>query len=369
MIISTNTTGMEANRTIIADKEARDHCLVVVKGTFDTDPHGHMKLAREQAPLVYADDHYGDPETSSIRYGSDFPLYKPYAEVSVVGFAVPPNGQKATRLGVRLEVEGKAKDISVVGDRRWARTGMGFVASDPVPFREMPLTYERAFGGTDDTKGKMNVAVEHRNLAGVGFNPHRPRSAVDGLPLPNLEHPKDPLTSVRDRVEPVGLGVLGRHWKQRVGFAGTYDQKWLDEICPFLPADFDSRYCMGTAQDQWFPFFKGGELIRCVHMAIEPVVQYRLPTISMPIRFVFVDRTINKQAVLDTVVVEPHAHRALLTWRASVPIGKKLNRFFKILVGEQPRPKQDACIGWRNGKPHFRGLAATLDWLRKGRRR
>jgi hypothetical protein len=239
--------------------------------------------------------------------------------------------------------------------------------SEPVPFVEMPLTFDRAFGGQDDSRGPERVSVEHRNLVGVGFHPYRSAAQIDGTPLPNMERPGQMISSPRDCPEPIGLGHIGRAWAQRIAYAGTYDARWRDERAPFLPADFDSRYFQSAPTDQQFPHFRGGERIRCVHMAAEPIVQYVMPALRVPIRFHFVDREVERMGVLDTVILEPHLSLAMLVWRARVPIGKKLNVLREISVGERPHVRASTPIGYRNGKPVFSGLDAAIRWLR-GRR-
>src|SRR5262245_16089719 len=171
---------MLAGLSVPADKHGAEHCVVVVKGTFEPDSSGELQLAAEQQPLVYADEHYGDPATSCIRYECDFALEKPHAEVIVVGKAVAPQREPVRELMVRLEVDGRSKDVLVTGDRRWMRGASGVTASRTQPFVEMPLTYDRAFGGTDDSRGPERTDVEPRNLHGVGFNPHRSAEQLEG---------------------------------------------------------------------------------------------------------------------------------------------------------------------------------------------
>jgi hypothetical protein len=71
-------------------------------------------------------------------------------------------------------------------------------------------------------------------------------------------------------------------------------------------------------------------------------------------------------AELDTVILEPHNAVAVLVWRVSVPLGKKLTDLRGIEVGEQPTAR-DGIVGYRRGKPVFAGIAATVRWL--GQRR
>lgn len=365
MEITANTTGMLADVCVARDREAHEYCVVVVKGTFDTDDQGQMTLADEQRALVYADEHYGEPESSCVRHESDFAAEKTRTDVLVVAEAVAPEGKPVEELQVRLEVQGHSKDVLVVGHRRWKLGPLGLTSSRPEPFATMPLTFEHAFGGQDDTRGELDVAVERRNPAGVGFSPRRPMESMIGLPLPNLERPTERIRGPRDKPEPIGLGCIGRGWTPRLDHAGTYDDRWLEDVCPFLPPDFDPRYFQCAPLDQQFPMFRGGELLRCVHMSTAAVVSYRLPTLPMPIRFLFVERGIEQHARLDTVVLLPGEGQAMLTWRARARLPKKWNRLRGVLVGEQPAPPDDGIIGYVRGKPRFRGLQFAIRWLKR----
>jgi hypothetical protein len=367
MQITANTTGMLADLAVATDKGARDHCVVVVKGTFLTNLRGELSLAEEQQALVTADEHYGAPETTSVRYECDFALEKPLTDVIVVGKAVAPKGKRVTKLPVRLEVQGRNKDLMVHGERRWLTVLGTVVASNAVPFTEVPITFDRAWSGQDDSRGPDRVAVEARNLVGVGFHPHRSAAKIAGLPVPNIEPLGRPISSPRERHDPVGFGCIGRAWQPRVALSGTYDQRWRDERAPLLPDDFDNRYFHCAPLDQQHPHFRGGEKIRCVHMAEQEVVSYVIPTLSIPVRFRFVDGDVERTTVLDTVTLEPHLGRAMLVWRASVPLRKKLNTLREIQVGEQPARELSQIRGYLRGKPVFAGLAATLTWLRQRR--
>jgi hypothetical protein len=136
---------------------------VVVKGTFLVDDRGQMQLAAEQQPLVAADEHYGAPDKTCVRHECDFVLHKPLTDVIVVGKAVAPHGRAVASLPVRLEVQGAHKDALVTGERRWVRVPGGLTGSHPLPFTEMPLTFDRAFGGVDESGGPGRAAAEMRN--------------------------------------------------------------------------------------------------------------------------------------------------------------------------------------------------------------
>src|ERR1700733_12516514 len=72
----------------------------------------------------------------------DLGMPKPRGEVLVTGSAFPPGRAQAVA-AARVTIGTVDKTLYVVGDRSW-KDG---VASDPAPFAEMPLTYDRAFGG------------------------------------------------------------------------------------------------------------------------------------------------------------------------------------------------------------------------------
>ena len=49
---------------------------------------------------------------------------------------------------------------------------------------------------------------------------------------------------------PMGFGRPRADWTPRLTYAGTYDQTWIDDVFPFLPADFDVRYYQAAPEDQ-----------------------------------------------------------------------------------------------------------------------
>lgn len=367
MQIVANTTRMRAEVAFAADVDARDHCIVVVKGTFKAGTHGELILEDEQMPFFATDEHYGDPATTCVRYECDFALAKLRTDVIVVGKAITPTDRPVRTLAVRLEVNGRNKELVVHGERRWVGGGGTLMPSEPAAFTEIPVTFDRAWGGLDDARGPDRVEVEARNPVGVGFHPHRRGADVVGLPVPNIEPRARPISSPRERHEPVGFGCIGRGWQPRLALAGTYDTRWREERAPYLPADFDVGYFQCAPPDQQFPRFRGGERIRCVHMAREGAVDYVIPTLSVPVRFRFHDGDVERRAALDTVTLEPHLGRAMLVWRASAPMRNKPTALREILVGEQPAFGREGHIGYRDGKPVFAGLAATVAWLRARR--
>ena len=363
MQITVNTTGIPAELTVSTDKDGREHCVVVVKGTFLIGPDGEATLAKTQEPFVYADIHYGDPGTTSIKYECDFAPFKPKADVIVNGHAYSPTGKPLKEMIVGLEVGHIKKYIRVVGDRVWTRGVFRLKPSRPVPFLKMPLGFDRAFGGSDRSHPKPKYqGTEMRNPVGVGFHKNPSSKAIKGMPLPNLENPREPIHKWFHSPTPAAFGHLGRGWQPRVKFAGTYDDRWLKERFPFLPEDFDLQYFQSAPADQQVPYLRGGEAVRCTGMTSIGTFMFTIPTVEVPVVFRFHDREVLQEPKLDTLLIEPDEQRILLTWRASVPVGRKLNALREILVGVQPPPQPSR----RFGKPHFKSINDFLAW--KGNR-
>jgi hypothetical protein len=354
MQINTNTTGMEAGLTVATDKDGRDHCVVVVKGTFVVGPGGEAVPAEKQEPPVVADVHHGDPATSSVKYECEFALFKPRADVLVNGQAVAPQGKPVKELTVALELGSTRKVVRVVGDRRWERGILGFAASDPLPFVTMSLVFERGFGGSDHTHSNPKYqGTELRNLVGVGFHKNSDAATIEGQPLPNLEHPRQPISTWSDAPPPVGFGVVGRNWQPRVKYAGTYDERWMAERLPFLPEDFDDQYFLSAPTDQQVPFLRGGEVVRCIHMTSTGSFEVRVPRFELPIRFCFRDRNLPATPKLDTLIIEPDQERFLAVWRASAPLGRKPNALREVVVGLDRQTKTLPPV---DGNPPYHSL-------------
>jgi len=360
MQISSNTTSMEAGLCVAADKDGRDFCIVVVKGTFSIGNGGKVELAEEQVPLVCADEHYGDPGETSIKYECDFARYKPRCDVLVNGSAHALGGRPTERVTVGLQVGEVDKSFDVVGDRVWDDGLLSIVPSRPKPFIQMPITYDCAFGGVDISETDPEKCETYvQNPVGTGYYPLTKGKALIGKPLPNTEQTGRPVQTTAQQYEPMSFGPMSRNFPPRIKFAGTYDDKWKDECFPFLPQDFDEQYFLSAPDDQQVPFLNGGEEVRGTNMTPEGELTFTVPQVDVPIVCKFRDREERPTANLDTMIFEPGQRRVILAWRANVPLGRKIHSLFEILVGPQPRP------GSSSSKPHFESIQELIEWKKQ----
>lgn len=328
-----NLGNLSAGLTVATDRHGYQHVLAVVKVTFTIGDDGKCAIAKEQQSITYADEYYGEPGLSSVRYESDFALHKPATDVVVNGTAYAPGGEPARVVDVSLTVSTIRKTIRVFGDRTWeaGHTG-GFTPSPPKPFLKMPLIYERAFGGPDRCQGQ--AGTETANPVGIGFHAHS-HKGIEGSRLPNLEHPAFLIHSPLDTPLPVGFGFMARNSRPRCSYAGTYDQAWLDNRFPFLPLDFDDRYFQGAPEDQVCPYLRGGERVRLTSLTPEGLLEFALPRpeVFADVLHANSEQEESLNPVMDTVILEPDQRRCILTWRASTRLKGKPTNIREVWVG------------------------------------
>jgi len=236
-----NRTSFAAERLLTVDRCGAEVLAVVVKSTFRISRDGGLDLAQEQSPVVLADSFLDEPGLSSIRDASDLHPEKPGCDLILRGHVRP--AQRALAVKVRFRIGELERVARVFGPRVWQRN-FGFMKiSDPQPFESLPLIWEEAFGGRDTSHpDPAKHEFEGRNPLGRGFRARKSKAAMVDEPLPCIEDPADLISSPKDRPTPMGFGFVGRDWKPRVDYAGTYDEAWQKERMPLLPDDFDQRY-------------------------------------------------------------------------------------------------------------------------------
>jgi uncharacterized protein YjbI with pentapeptide repeats len=175
------------------------------------------------------------------------------SEVLLTGSAYAPHGKPVQELVAGLRLGKLSKQLRVVGERSWLNSLLpGYLVSDPLPFTEMPLSYERAYGG-----------ARHRgNPLGRGYtgNAWSPLFGKNQGVLPNIEYPHPPAASPARAYPPACFGPVALNWSPRQEKFGTFDQHWLEHDAPGLAADMDMLAFNRAPEDQWLPdALQGGE--------------------------------------------------------------------------------------------------------------
>ncbi len=335
-----NATRMVAGYNMGLEPSGRELLVVVIKGTFVLPKQGEpVRLADKQLPLIMADTFSGEPGFSAPIQEIDFAPRKRACDVLLTGHARAPEGRQVTRLRAGLRVGPMEKVFDVVGDRVWQAGLTGISASSPLHFTEKLVSYDTAFGGADrnsDDEREHDAYV--LNPVGCGWHKHLKSAWVDGKPLPNTEEVGKAVGHPSDKYKPMALGPLGRGWPQRARYSGTYDQKWMDEVFPFLPADFDERYYQAAPEDQQLPLPKGPMEVVMSGFTVDGVRQFVLPHFVAPVH-VFPKRGEREDhtAMLDTVVFDTDAHALTMSWRVARPLRKSLHELAQVVVGSKGR--------------------------------
>jgi hypothetical protein len=336
-----NATRMTAGYTLGMDPDGRERVVVVVKGTFAIPAVAEAApaLAAEQAPLVMADEFTGEPGLSATLYESDFAPLKPRCDVLLNGSAWAPRGRPAQSVPVGLRVGSVTKSFNVVGNRVWSGNAIAVGVSEPEPFVQLRFGYDRAFGGGEvDPNNPEQTRSFTANPVGIGYYPFSSGEYLAGKPLPNTEEVNVPATNARGSYRPMSFGAIGRNFAERVPLAGTYDQHWVDNVFPFLPADFNPLYFQSAPADQQTDYLQGGEWVQLYNLTSAGYAVFQVPRVEVPVEFTN-DRyeRITLQAVADTLLIEPDLDRFTVCWRASVTLRKNIFELRQAVVGRMSR--------------------------------
>lgn len=334
-----NATNMQAGYTQGIKPDGRELLVVAIKGTFQIPPNGKVaKLAEQQLPMIEADAFTGEPGFSAPTHEVDYAPIKHRCDVLLNGNAYAPEGKATARAPVGLKVGALVKTFVVTGNRHWD-AGIAIGPGEPEPFEMMPISYDIAFGGVDNFhQNEKKHSAYSKNPIGQGYHRQLSTSLVDGSPMPNTEEANKPISRPEASYQPMAFGPVGRGWESRVKLAGTYDQNWIDNTFPFLPADFSEAYYQAAPTDQQMPYLKGGEEVVLLNLTEQGKTAFYLPSIEVPI--VFFRKKGEKedmQAQADTLVLEPEKGLFTITWRASIPLKRNIFEITQVLAGKQSR--------------------------------
>ncbi len=351
----TNNTPFAAERCWVRDKDGAEVWLAAVKGTFLIDADGSTHLAEEQEEVRMPPEFRGDPSETSLLYDSDLVHKKAATDVLLDGHAYAPGSAPTTEVDVTLKVGPIDKTLRVIGDRLWQNSLLGMKMSRPEPFTQMPLAYERAFGGTDQlSDNPKHHDWERRNPVGRGFAT-RAEHLIDTLAA-NLEAPNQPISHWKSRPPPAGFGPIAGHWSPRIELGGTYDGKWEKERLPLLAEDFDEGFHQSAPPDQQVPgFLHGGEQVELRNLTPGGLLRFRLPRVTLGIRTMFDDgEERDHRAVLHTVALEPDVPRVMMVWHTHLPCHHKVLKLLTTRIELKRRihvSEHDRASGVWVGEP------------------
>jgi hypothetical protein len=323
-----NRTPYAANKTWGRDENGVHEWIVVVKGTYAVKGNGDLALADEQLQPLDLPDYYSADGLSSLRYEADLIASKPTTDVLLNGTAYAPQGKLATEFSVSIRLERIYKELKVVGNRTWKQSALGLSPSAAEPVRDVPIVYERAFGGFDQSNpDPKEQKMDTRNPVGCGL------VATQGDPLPNFEYPGKDL----QRAGPAGFGALASYWSPRRELQGTYDEAWRNSRYPLLPADWDPHSLLCSPVDQRpNNHLRGGERVELNNLTPTGRLTFTLPKVYLTFRTKLDNRHEEHRGQLAAVIIEPDFPRVIMVWHTSLKVRANVDYLDETLVREKP---------------------------------
>lgn len=303
---------------------------VLSKRTYAWSPRGVVP-ADEQKPLAFdtQEEKRDEKRSGIIVQGCDTWPIKVATDVVVAGKAHTRGGQPVTTMPVVVSVGARAKRIQVMGPRYIDYVGPGKLRfSSPELFTEADLSWWNAYGGIDPMvlpKGRADTPVVAgkiipelfpgaypRNPVGKGYFVQETPEILDGLVLPHLEDPRQPLTPetllVRDprlwwrQPQPAGFGWYHTLWFPRVLNVGgkpyhlppamERGERLRELVLGLVTEDQLSkrearvpnlRFLNEAAPDMVFPFLRGDEVVRLEGFSEGAEESFRLPSERPPV--------------------------------------------------------------------------------------
>lgn len=357
-----NATGMTVGYTQGVEPSGRELLVVVVKGTFGIPEQGRVaQLHPVQLPLITADTFTGEPGFSAPSQEVDFAPRKLRCDILISGSAWAPHGEPTERVLAGARIGAWQKVFAVVGDRHWASGLSGVRASQALPFVSKPISYDVAFGGVDELHEDPGQHGAYMlNPVGRGWHRNLQAKYVDGTPLPNTEEANRPVDAPDGNFAPMSFGPVGRGWASRLPYAGTYDQDWIDNTFPFLPADFQDAYYQAAPQDQQIAYPVGLQDVALANLTTTGHAKFSLPCRDVPITF-FRRGGGHEQvnAVLDTIAFDMDKGLVTLAWRATLPLKKSIFEIPNVLAGTMSRGWWRARELGKTWHPSLRDLVSS----------
>lgn len=326
-----NRTSFAAGSTWGRNKDGVHEWIVAVKGTYDIAPDGALSLAEEQLPPLLMAEYNGEFGTSSVRYAPDLVASKPTTDIVINGTAYAPGGRPSKDFTVSAQVGPVQKTLRVRGDRWWVRGPLGVAPSLSEPVTTVPIVYERAYGGYDQTDpDPKHQVLDTRNPVGHGVAA-KPQHLID-QPVPNFEYTAGSL----DAAGPAGFGVIDSYWSPRREMTGTYDAAWEQTRRPLLPTDWDPRslLCSPVDQQPKGPL-RGGEPVALQNLTPSGTLLFVLPKVYLAFSTRFGRRIEEHRGQLSSVTVEPDHRRVLLVWTSVLTCRTDIDYLDETVIREK----------------------------------
>lgn len=336
--------------------------VLVVRGTFDLGGNGVAPTrAPRQEPVVdgdqYDDPRGDDPVRVMLIQPGDRVLHKPQTDVYVTGHAHAPDGLPTGSWAAAIQVGEREVTLQLFGPRRFVKRWLGWRLTDATAVSEVPLSFERAFGGGYAVPLDQSDAIAriHKpdNPVGCGWLPDNKAldllpvderkimaaavAGVQELPAPQIEDPMAPVRSPFQQSPAFGSGPIAPWWAPRVHRQGTLDDDWLATRCPAVPDDFDAAYYQAAPASLTLPkHLQGDEQLRLTNLLPDSRYVSRLPGWKVMAVAAYADGSSDVTfPVIDTVSIDLDKRRLSLVWRCCFD---RVNPVRSLVIGATNQP-------------------------------
>lgn len=341
--------------SLMSDHEGRLLLGVHAKRTYALQRDGRCSRDTPQAPLLVRP--IINPDGDEVFTETDVVPSKAGVDVVVMGSA-HGRGRRQSEMSIRLA--GRTIRYAVFGPRRCSYTGPGTLRfSEPEPFDSIPARYDRAYGGVDPTvpdqkpvENLIDLLDHHpglypRNPIGKGYAVFENRARLDGLELPNFEHPGHLL-----RPDTLVVRRPAEWWRQPFPWCCEwFDKTWyprcaymghLPEVLPpnehemyeithhLLEAPqrqkypdaldtFDVRFYNAASPALVFPSLRGDEAVEVTGMTPEGRFVVQLPGDAPEFAVRVHGRAQLLEPKLERVLISVEEWGVSLVWHATLP--------------------------------------------------
>lgn len=387
-----NLTPFEALAFGGVDKQGRRYHIVTMSVGYQLKPSGAdpqapttntqatsryeaQLIEQEPLPLVLADEHWGEPQSTSMKAHTDLVDHKPRCDVLVTGHAYSAQARQIFEAQLQLEVGGVTqidKTLTISGPCQLQRQP-GFGSSLLGSFElsrsyrlqpaqaadKVPLRYELAYGGAcvvPDERHNQDPQrypqthrineVCYRNPVGTGWVVQGYLQALDASPQGLPDQMRAPQIMLKGqwfehlvqtqqsgsvdakqmaqqdyKHTPAGFGPVARAWAPRLALAGTYDDEWLKTRAPDVPRDFDYRFNNCAPQDQQIPWPDLTQGVTLRTSNLKPgggPMQVTLPGHRAVVLADLGGARLPLAMQVDTMVLDTDAMQLRLVWRTAI---------------------------------------------------
>lgn len=265
--------------------------LIVKAGLCIADGGVSETLIWQQPDLLLTDLFHGEINQSPLKQESDLAPYKPKTDVTFNAVARSPEEKALESWPVSVAVDGcLSYSFHAFGARFWepqkGLMGRKWQLSSITPTTAVPLTYDYAYGG-EVSISKDEQTAHAYNPIGRGLLSDYLLEMDQAVAAPQIAllgefaaaRPNEPMTVC-------GVGPIQKSWLPRLALAGTFDEAWLSERHPRMPADYDFGYWNAAPIPlQTSSYLVGNETIRLQGFRHDPKpYTFQLPGMALGIK-------------------------------------------------------------------------------------